>query len=177
MRAIQLLTIAALMILASACSTRVATKKAAGNAPAAEDRYEVLLRHALRRSRDLEKQVADQENQCLKEENRILRGERKSPLAAANDLAASLDGSNDRIIQGLLDSEDYMQEHNRRHPEEPWADVQDLIREMCGECRKERVQRDLEMAEEAKKAAQISAAARLSRPLPSSAKEGEASER
>jgi hypothetical protein len=53
------------------------------------------------------------------------------------------------MVQGLLDAEEAIEEHNRRHPEHSMADVKYMLRQFCGDCTRERATRDLELREEA----------------------------
>ena len=57
----------------------------------------------------------------------------------------------DRISQHALDMQAFVELHNHRHPEDPMADVETLLRDMCGDCKRERAIRAAQLREEATK--------------------------
>jgi hypothetical protein len=81
-----------------------------------EDKYETLIRRLLKSVSDSDFQIAKIENQCLEEQNAILQGRHIShPLNPAPSL--------DRLVTEAHDAEDFIEEHNRRYPDSPWAQV------------------------------------------------------
>jgi hypothetical protein len=137
MRNANLRLIAILSLPALAGCTRLAST--------APDRYEVLIHHLSLRVSDLSLQLRTTENQCLAEENAMLEGKR------VTHLNSSLTADDDRLIDNLLDSEDFIEEHNRRYPNRRWADVKGILTDECGDCQRSRSKRDLQIMEEAKK--------------------------
>jgi hypothetical protein len=81
-----------------------------------EDKYETLIRRLLKRVSDSDLQITKIENQCLEGQNVILQGRHIShPLNSAPSL--------DRLVTEAHDAEDFIEEHNRRYPDSPWAEV------------------------------------------------------
>ena len=109
-----------------------------------EDRYEILIRHLSQRTQALSLEVLKAKNQCLSEENLLMHGEKlaRPDLDPVADMASTIDN--------LLDGEDFIEEHNRRHPGEPWTNIKSVIVQICGDCREARAKRNREIAEEAK---------------------------
>lgn len=128
--------------------------------------YEILVRHLLRRIADLNNEVQDAKNDAMKRENKCIEDEiailegRNHPAdeqarmadiavrsqATGKDMLESID----RMIQRMLDSEAAISEHNHSHPDKPWADVEDVLKQTCGDCSKARALRNAQLAEEAK---------------------------
>jgi hypothetical protein len=163
MKTIPALLVAALLIPVSACR-KARTAKPEGAPP---DKFEALTWHLIRRADELnndivklEVEIAKHDNKCLTEEIEILEGRtrpvnrkrdveqaRQKSIALSNSLLTDVD----RMSQGLLDTEDAIKEHNLRHPESPWANVNDMLRMICGDCTRERAIRDSQLKEEAQK--------------------------
>lgn len=74
-------------------------------------------------------------------EGRPTKKHAKPPSTLVTDL--------DLLIQETLDTETWIEEHNRRHPESPWADINDVLRELCGNCAAARGVRERQLQEEA----------------------------
>ena len=118
------------------------------NVPPPEDRSEILIRHLLRRISDLNHEIDKRENKCLEEQISLVKGQR---VAHQNDPQGAID----RMSQYLLDGEAAIEEHNRKHPESPWADTKDVLRQLCGDCTKERAIRDLQLTAEAQQIGRV----------------------
>jgi hypothetical protein len=109
----------------------------------------------MRRTSDLTEEITKRENEilehdrCLKDQIAVLEGHRSSYPAKPkpNELSESLHNGLARISQNNLDAEDWIDNHNRMHPEKPWAGAKDLTRELCGI--RERAVRDRQLKEEA----------------------------
>lgn len=112
--------------------------------PPSDAGSEVLIRHLLRRISDLDSVIAKNETKCLEEQISLTNG---GHVPHKHDLLEGID----RIVQFMLDSEAAIEEHNRQHPESPWADSKEDIREFCGKCLPQRAVRDLQLKEEAKR--------------------------
>jgi len=135
----------------------------AAPSPQSGDKSEVLLRHVLRRVSDLtdelgkrESEIVENGNRCLQEQIAILEGRsirhaKRDPSAGIATLSQRLAESNHRLVQNLLDNEDWIEEQNRKHPGSPQADIKDLLRHMCGDCTRERTIRDAQLKEESEK--------------------------
>lgn len=108
-------------------TTKSPTKSPATRLPL--DGSDALIRHLLRR------------NSAMSAEISRLQNSPGNPTLVEDGLG--------RLAQYLLDSEASIEDHNRRHPESPWASVKDVLRELCGDCTRERRQRNLQLAEEA----------------------------
>jgi hypothetical protein len=126
-----------LLLLGGGCS------RPAPPTPSGVDTSEILIRHLLRRIAALNDEISQGENKCLEEQNALLRGQRvkhrSDPLTGLN-----------RLSQYLLDGEAATEQHNRNHPEAPWAESKDLLRDMCGDCTREKAIRAAPLEEEAK---------------------------
>ena len=89
-----------------------------------------------------ENEILEHDNRCLQEQIAALEGRpvhhKNDPAARVLALGESLDETNSRIAQYLLDSEAAIEDHNRRHPESPWANSEAVLKLMCGDCTKER---------------------------------------
>jgi hypothetical protein len=127
----------------------------------APDSSDALIQHLLRRIDKLSQEITAQEkmtlqhdNECMESEIAILEGRpdphrRKAPNAAqAQTLSAHMQIGLTRIIQNLLDGQAAIDEHNRKHPEDKWVGVEDALRQVCGDCVKERAERTAEIATE-----------------------------
>jgi hypothetical protein len=128
--------------------------------PPQEDRAEVLLWHLLRRSEKsdaevlrLQNEVISHDNKCLEEQIATLEGKTHSTYPKSDPAAgtATRVSNLSQMVQGLLNGEEVIEYHNRRHPESPQADVKDLLRQLCGDCTRERAIRDSQLREEAQK--------------------------
>jgi hypothetical protein len=78
------------------------------------DEAEILIQRLLKQESTLINEIQKTENHCLEEENDMLRGKR---VHHRLDLTPGLD----RMSQYLQDSEAFIDLHNKRHPESPWA--------------------------------------------------------
>jgi hypothetical protein len=155
------LAISFIFALGGCQSVQTAKSDGAQETLPSDDSSEVLIRHLLRRSREadsevirLEDEVAKHDNKCLNEEIAILEGRTVEPKdrVKAEDHSAAVKALNNdlsRMAQGMLDAEEVIELHNRKHPESPWADLKEDLRESCGDCTKERAIRDLQLKEEA----------------------------
>lgn len=116
--------------------------------PQEVDHFEVLAWHLQKRIEELgklvgklEHQLVERENLCLDSEIAVLEGRRSKKRPPLESLASSLGRSMDRMIQDLLDAEDAIEEHNRKHPQAPMAQVRDLLTSLCGRCEPYRTMR------------------------------------
>lgn len=153
----------------SSTASRTQSQQLARHVTTVIDEDDVLIRHLERRISDLSGQVSKlndeilkHDNACLEEEIAMLEGrpyphKKSDPVESARELQQSLTAGLELTAQNLLDSEAAIQAHNRKHPDSPWASVSDLIRELCGDCTKERAVREQQLAEEAKSDAQSGA--------------------
>jgi hypothetical protein len=160
-------------ILLNGCrEAQTAKPEAAQKAMPQDDTSEILIQYLLRRVTDLTAKVVDSKNEIIKHDNRcldeqiaVLEGRpvhqtKADPVADAKALGDSLSADLSLAVQEALDDDAALEEHNRKHPESPWADSKDLLRLMCGECTKERAFRDSQLKEEAQR---LSAGAPASR--------------
>jgi hypothetical protein len=127
------------------------------------DTSEILIRHLLRRQRDISTELAQRENdilehdnQCLKEQIAALEGhpvhhDHPDALDTANALSERLQAGLRSNVQDMLDAEAGIEEHNRKYPELPQKDLKDILRQICGDCSKDRAFRDSQLAEEAER--------------------------
>jgi len=168
------LSIVLLLTFGASCSRPQANSRPSSH-PAAtvaakvppDDKSEVLLWHLLQRGEEsdaeisrLQNEVLKHDNKCLEEQIAILEG-RNQPDDPKRDLDEVVERQRalekrtnanlSRMAQGMLDTEDVIEYHNRRHPESPQADVRDLLRLFCGDCTRERAIRDSQLKEEAQK--------------------------
>ncbi len=142
-----------LLITCGACNRKASAQK--------DDRSEIMIRHLLRRNSDLieeaskrENEILEHDNECLKEQIAILGGRpirhaKSDPLALNRSFREGLHAGLDRLIQHNLDAEDMVENHNRTHPESPQASITGLLRDLCGDCKREREIRDSQLKEEA----------------------------
>jgi hypothetical protein len=112
--------------------------------------YEILLQHLLHRADaaegeigKLKNEIIQHDNRCLEEQIAALEGhptrtKPQDPMTAQRKLTKDLSDGLSTMVQGLLDSEAVIEEHNKRHPESPWAEDKDILHQMCGDCAKER---------------------------------------
>jgi hypothetical protein len=165
--------VASLLFSLCGCQTAKQSANAVSVAPQ-DDTSEILIQHLVRRERDLageigklENEILEHDNKCLQEQIAALEGHpirhaKKDPVASAVASAHALDESLNaglsRVAQNVLDGEAAIEEHNRKHPESPWADSKELLRSICGDCTKERAARDLQLKEEAPKHAPVKSA-------------------
>jgi hypothetical protein len=157
-----LLLVGALFVLSGCMETQTA-KSESSQKTLPPDRFEVLAWHPLRRSREadsevirLETEIAKHDNKCLNEEIAILEGRAVGPKdrVKAEDhraLAKATEKDLARMVQGMLDTEDAIEAHNRKHPGSPMAETTNnkLVRLMCGDCTQERAIRYSQLKEEA----------------------------
>jgi hypothetical protein len=113
--------------------------------PTPDERSEILIRNLLRRISVLGEEIGKRQAECVEEETLLLKGHR------VTHRASDFNDSLDRMSQYLLDSEDSIDLHNRRHPESLQVEsaTQDLLRLWCGDCTRERNLRDSQLKEEA----------------------------
>lgn len=135
--------------------------------PPQEDTSEILIQHLMRRVSDLSSEVQDRQNDILKHDNNCLSEEiaalegrptHRSKQEQLDDAVAKSKAFSEGMIadlnrgaQNALDGEAAIEEHNRKHPEAPWADSKDLLRLLCGDCAKERAFRDSQLQDEARR--------------------------
>jgi uncharacterized protein YlxW (UPF0749 family) len=157
------LTAASLLFTLNGCREAQTAKKSASDKKVLlrDDSSEVLIRHLLRRISDLtsevskrENEIVEHDNRCLKEQIAALEGRpinraKSDPVASAEALGKGLEVGLNRMVQNLLDNEEAIEQHNRNHPESPQADLQDIIRKMCGDCPDIRATRELQIRQEA----------------------------
>jgi hypothetical protein len=144
MKMFQLAIISVCIAALSGCRMDQTVRKSDGapKVSALEDRYEVLIRHLQRRISSMADEIGERDNKRMEEEIALLKGQR---VHHQDQLLSGLH----RMPQDLLDAEDFIEEHNRRHPEHSFADVKELARDLCGDCAKERAFRDSQLKEEA----------------------------
>lgn len=170
------LSIVLLLMFGASCSRHQANCQPSSQTPSTmasevplppDDRSEALLWHLLRRSEEsdaeierLQNEVLKHDNKCLEEQIAILEGRTQpaDPKRALDEaverqrtFGKSANADLSRMVEGMLDTEDVIEYHNRRHPESPQADVKDLLRQFCGDCTRGRAIRDSQLKEEARK--------------------------
>jgi len=148
--AIALLSISLLFVMGGCRGNQIASPQ--------DDSSEILIRHLNSRIGAMAIEISKRDKECeqdkLKETKRSLSGQRVTTedvtRESEEDAKHQLEGL-DLVIQNLLDGEAEIEEHNRRHPEHPYADVKDVLRQMCGDCVQARAVRDQQLKEEARK--------------------------
>jgi hypothetical protein len=170
------LSIVILLMFGASCSRHQANPHPSSQVPSTmaskvplppDDRSEVLLWHLLRRNEEsdaeierLQNEVLRHDNKCLEDQIAILEGRTRpaDPKRALDEdiekqraSAKSMNANLSRMVEEMLDTEDVIEYHNRRHPESPQADVKDLLRQFCGDCTRDRAIRDSRLKEEAQK--------------------------
>lgn len=130
----RLISLSVLLVLAGCSRT--------ASAPAI-DSSDILIRHLVKRIGVLNDEINQAENQCLEEQNALLKGHR---VRHRDNSMAGIH----RLSQYLLDGEASIQKHNRKHPQAPWTDIKDVLRDTCGDCTKEKSLRAAQLADEAK---------------------------
>jgi hypothetical protein len=105
-----------------------------------------------------ESAIIEHDNNCLEEEIAILEGKpahridaRAAAREASRALAERLREGSGRRSQYLLDSEEAIRQHNKKHPQSLWAESEDLLRLTCGDCAEERALRDSQLKSESQK--------------------------
>lgn len=99
----------------------------------------------------LKKEIVVRENACLASEIALLEGRHRSDRPKLESSGKSEEDNISTMIQQLLDGQDAIEEHNRKHPEAPHDDVADALRLLCGDCASERAARNSQLKEEASK--------------------------
>lgn len=117
------------------------------------DRFEILTWHLLDRVQEATLTIQKHDTACEQErgeelDNDIARLEgrpqphpRDTVRAAAKNRDRDIQSA-ERMAQDLLDSDDAIREHNRRHPDHQWAVTGDAVKIICGDCEKERAARN-----------------------------------
>jgi hypothetical protein len=122
-----------------------------------DDSAEILIQHLLRRVADSDKEVQRLRKELIERDNLWLhadidslegRPSRKPPPLKGRTLSEEIVDVNERSSQHSLDAEELIEMHNRNHPESPYADLKELLRETCGDCAQERAIRDRQIEQE-----------------------------
>jgi len=157
-----ILLILALLLMSNGCRTQHKTE-ATNLSSAKDDPSDILARHLTRRIAALTQQIGklkneivDHDNRCLQEQLAALEGHsvRHTKPNRAKDTDALLKRLSEGLdleAQSLLDSQAAISDHNRKHPEAPWAGVEDVLRLICGDCSQQRAFRDAQLKDEAEK--------------------------
>jgi hypothetical protein len=153
-----------LMFFMSALSGCTAHTSRDAASKADVDDSEILIRHLLKRVSELNTLVDEHDNKCLQQQlDELKRSEalhsrnyefeaaKARALARAHHDEAEMQETFERLAQYLLDSEAATEQHNRKHPESPWADSKAVLRSVCGDCVRERYSRESQLRSEAQK--------------------------
>ncbi len=70
----------------------------------------------------------------------------RDAVSMVRQLGRSLDDDLGVLIQHLLDSDEWIEISNQRHPDHPQHDLKELLQQMCGDCLRERAEREADLA-------------------------------
>lgn len=127
-----------ILLLVQSCQR---TKSAA--VPQPPDRFEALAWYLKDKAQELSQRRLEESGNCLAEKNQLMEDRingRVRPytldmkVADAKKLGSSLVADLGALADNMMDTQDLIEESNRRHPEQQKADVKDLLKPLCGDC-------------------------------------------